>query len=154
MDDGFTALKEFKYRLEINGLNAAVITEAHIGKRSISVVERAGAGQNHATKEPGGMKYANLVLKTVVPDSGPGGLFFYNWMNMCQDAQSGYGQPISACYQNLTLYEMDNTGVDQRITEVWEAFVVDDGTANKVSLAFDKDVIDEIEIAYNYYVKR
>lgn len=151
---GFTRLKEFKYRFEINGLNAAVISEVNIGKRTIEVTNHAGAGQNHPVPEPGGMKYGRLVLKMVVPDSGPGGLFFYNWMNMCQDAQSGNGMPISACYQNCTLYEQDNTGVDERITEFWDAFVVDDGTNNKVSQAFDKDVIDEVEIVYTYYTKR
>lgn len=150
----FNRLKEFKFRFEVNGLVAARVQECNPGKQTISVTEHAGAGQNHPFPEPGGMKFGKLVLKVVVPDSGNGGMYFSNWMQLCQDAQTGNGAPISACFRNCSLYEMDNAGISVRTTEFYYAFVSEQGTINKVSTAWDKDVIDEIEITYAYKIER
>ena len=151
---GFNTIAEWKYRFEVNGLVAARVQECNPGKAKIAVREHQGAGQNHPFPEPGGLTFDKLILKLVVPDTGSGGLYFYQWMTECQDAQSGNGMPISACFKNASLYEMNNAGINVRTTEFYYCFVTDDGTSNKVSNAWDKNVIDEIEIKYAYKIER
>ena len=151
---GFSRLKEFKYRFEVNGLNAATVAEVNIGSANIAVTNHAGAGQNHPVPEPGGLTYDKLILKLVVPDDGQGGLYFSQWRDQCQDSQTGNGAPISACMRNCSLYEMANQGTNARVTEFYGAFITKQGTANKVSTAWDKDVIDEIEITYASRIER
>lgn len=153
-DNFFTTLAEWKYRFEINGLLAARVQEANIGKAKIAVREHQGAGQNYPFPEPGGLTFDKLILKLVMPDSGTGGQFFWQWLNQCQEAQSGNGAAISSCYKNASLYQMDNTSVNVVIHEFYYCFITDQGIANLVSNAWDKNVIEEIEIKYAYRIER
>lgn len=150
----FSRLKEFKFRVEVNGFDALYVQEFNIGKRSISVTEHAGAGQNHPTKEAGGLKFENAVLRHVVPCEGEGGKFFLEKMKIAQDAATGNGQMPSAYKFTFSCYENNPTDSPVRIWTFIGAFVVGDATNNKSSLGFDKDVIDEVEIAYDRIEER
>lgn len=145
----FSRLKEFKFRVEINGLDSLLVQEFNIGKQSISLTEHAGAGQNHPTKEAGGIKFENAVLRHVVPIEGEGSKFFLEKMKLAQDARTGNGLPPSSYKFVFSVYEDDPTGAPVRIRTFYGAIVVGNSTNNKSSLGFDKDVIDEIEIAYD-----
>lgn len=147
-DNYFPTLPEFKFRFEINGMTAAWVQECNPGAANIAVREHQGAGQNHPFPEPGGLTFEKLILKLVVPDTGKGGLYFWNWLTECQDALTGNGLPISACFRNGSLYEMANEGTNERITEYYYMFVTKVGTANKVSNSWDKNVIDEVELKF------
>lgn len=141
--------KEFKFRVEINGLDSVLVQEFSIGKQSIAITEHAGAGQNHPTKEAGGVKFENATLRMVLPLEGEGGRFFLEKMRISQDASTGNGQPPSAYKFVFSLYENNPADAPVRIRTFYGAQIVGFNTNNKSSLGFDKDVIDEIEIAYD-----
>jgi hypothetical protein len=141
--------KEFKFRVEINGLDSLLVQEFSIGKQSIALTEHAGAGQNHPTKEAGGVKFENATMRVVLPLEGEGGQFFLNRMKIAQDARTGNGQMPSAYKFVFSLYENNPADAPVRIRTFYGAQIVGVSTNNKSSLGFDKDVIDEIEIAYD-----
>ena len=147
-------VKVWKYRVEVDGLPAYLVEEFDPGKRSIAVVECAGAGQNYADKEAGMMQFDNAKLKTVLPVDGPGKMFWSKKMDMAQDPSSGNGLPPSGYRFNFTMYELDNASNPVRAWEYHQAWVCDHTPGQKNSLTRDKNAIEEVEIAYNYYIPR
>lgn len=143
-----TKLKEFKFRCEINGFEAALVQEFDPGKRTIASVEHSGAGQNHPDKEPGMMTYDPCVLRHVVPVDGVGRIYFETWMNECQDALTGNGLPVDQCRRNFSMYELDNEGHPVRVWEFKHAFPTGFTGGNRSALTLDQNVIDEIELTY------
>lgn len=141
-------LKEFKFRVEVNGFEAAFVQEFDPGKRTIASVEHSGAGQNHPDKEPGMLSYDPAVLRNVVPVDGPGRTFFENWMNECQDAASGNGLPVEQCRRNFSMYELNSEGNPVRVWEFYHAFPTGFTPGNRSALTADANVIDEIELTY------
>lgn len=143
-------LKEFKYRVEFNGLPAFLIQEFDAGERAIGVTKHAGGGQNFASKEGGFMEYHDAVLKMVIPVSGIGKFYFDKWMDQVQDPATGNGLPAPAYRQTFSVYEMDNDGKDVRITEFYRAWPSHIKPGNRHSMQQDKDVIEEVHITYEY----
>lgn len=143
-----TKLKEFKFRLEMNGFEAAFVQEFDPGRSTIATVEHAGAGQNHPDKEPGMLAFEPATLRTVVPVDGPGRLFFHTWMRECQDAMTGNGLPAEACRRNFSMYELNSQGHPVRVWEFYHAFPSGDTPGNRNALTTDQNVIEEIELTY------
>ena len=141
-------VKEFKFRLEVNGFESAFVQEFDPGASNVASVEHAGAGQNHPDKEPGMLTFDNAVIRNVVPVDGPGRTFFQEWMNQCQDALTGNGLSVEACRRNFSMYELDNLGHPVRVYEFFHAFPIKITPGNRSAMTTDKNVIDEIELAY------
>jgi hypothetical protein len=150
----YPRLKEFKFRVEINGYPAALVSEFDPGTESIGVTEHAGAGQNHSVKEGGMIKFGNAILKGVVPLFGPGGTYFYDWLTACQDAATGNGGPPATYYRNFSMYELDPAGNPARTWEFVQGFIAEYKLGNRNSLSQDKDVIEEVDIAYTSRTQR
>ena len=147
--DGIPRLKDFKYRVEINGLEAAVVQEFEPGTRTHGVTVHSGAGQNHVSKEVGMVGFSNAVLRTVVPIDGGGRVYWENWMDQAQDPITGNGG-IPAVYQrNFSVFEMDPTGTPSRVWEYYQAFPVSYKTNAKSSLDDTNDVLEFVEIAFS-----
>jgi len=149
-----TVLKDFKFRVEINGLECALVQEFNPGSRSHGVAEHAGGGQNFTVKEAGMIKYNDAVLKMVVPIEGPGKRYFYDWMNQAQDPSTGNGLSPKEYRRNFSVYEEDNSGTPVRVWEYYMAFPSSFDLGNKSAHSVDKNVIDEIRITYSYYKMR
>jgi hypothetical protein len=144
----YPRLKEFKFRVEINGYPAALVSEFDPGAETIAITEHAGAGQNHPVKEAGMVKFANAILKGVVPIDGPGGTYFQQWIDACQDVKTGDGGRPQQYYRNFSMYELDPTGNPSRTWEFKQGFIAEYKLGNRNSLSQDKDVIEEVDIAY------
>ncbi len=142
-------LKEFKFRVEVNGFDSLLVQEFSIGKRTIAVTKHAGMGQNHPTKEAGGLEFENAVLRHVVPCSGDSATFWLEKMKLAQDATTGNGQTPDKYKFTFSCYENKPSDHTVRSWTFFGAFVVSDSVTNKNSMAWDKDVIDEVEIAYD-----
>ena len=140
--------KDFKFRLEINGLPAALVREFNPGDRSHGITEHAGAGQNMPYKEVGMIRYGNATLRNVLPIEGPGKVFFENWMNLAQDPTTGDGGLPKAYQKNFSLYELMPDGSPGRTWEFKQAFPVRYNIGNKNAMSDNADVIEELEIAY------
>lgn len=139
--------KEFKYRVEFNGLPVSLCAEFDPGERTHGVTEHMGAGQNFACKEVGHIKFANAHMKMVVPLEGEGRDFWESWMDQAQDPSTGNGGMPANYRRNFSMYELKPDGNPSRVWEFYGAFPVSYKPGNRSSQG-DKDVIDDISIAY------
>lgn len=144
----YAAMKTFKFRLEINGFEAALVQEFSPGDRTHGVTMHAGAGQNHPTKEVGMLHYGNCTLRSIVPLNGPGREFIEEWANVCQDPATGNGQLPAMYRKNFTLYEETPDGGPARVWEYKRGFPVRVSLGQRSSLS-DADVIEEMELAFD-----
>jgi len=142
-------LKEFKFRVEINGVPSALVQEFDPGKRSHGVTEHAGAGQNHASKEAGMIKYGNARIKNVVPIDGPGQDMWVKFLNSAQNPLTGNGGNKADYTFVLSFFELLPAGNPVRTWHYYNAWVVDYSPGNRSGLSENKDVIEEVEIAFD-----
>src|SRR4030095_8245937 len=79
-------LRNFRFRLEIDGLQAAGFSEVLIGATTIDVVyDREGTDPPHARKRSALTKYGNLTLKHGVTSS----LELFDWFRGISNGQIG-----------------------------------------------------------------
>lgn len=149
-------VKEFKFRLEMNGFDAAWVQEFDPGNKSIGQTIHAGAGMNHGVKEAGMLKFDDATLKVVVPIEGPGAIFFNAWITAVQDPVTGNGSRPAVYKRNFTLYELDPDAnpVSGRILEFIGGWVSGINKGNRSALTEDRDVIEEITVTYDRYIQR
>lgn len=142
-------LKDFKYRVEINGLEAAIVQEFEPGTRTHGVTVHAGAGQNHVCKEVGAVGFSNAVLRGVVPVDGEMRLYWEEWMDSAQDPETGNGGMPKQYQRNFSVYELKPDGSPSRVWEYYKAFPVSYKVNAKSSLDDSQDVLEYVEITYN-----
>ena len=140
--------KEYKFMVEINGFKAAFVQSFDPGARHHAVAERGGAGMNHPFKEAGMITFDNCILRSVCPIGGDAQVFWDAWMDQAQNPRTGNGGSTNVYMKNFTLYELDNDGNPGKATEYYQAFPVEHKPGNRDSLSKDKNVLDEIHIAY------
>ena len=144
----YDRLKEFKFRVEINGLPAALVKEFNPGARTHGVTEHAGAGMNHSVKEAAMIRFENATLRMVVPLEGPGRSYFEEWLNQAEDPMTGNGGRPASYQRQFSMYELDPAGNPIRVWEFIKAFPVHYNLGNRNSLSDNADAIEEIAIAY------
>jgi phage tail-like protein len=143
-------LKEFKFRVEINGLLVALVQDFDPGDRIHSITEHAGAGQNHPSHETGMVKFNDAVLKLVVPAEGVGRDYFEVWANQAQDPRTGNGGLPRQYQRNVSFYEMKPDGNVSREWTLIRAQISHYRLGNRHSLTENRDVIEEIHLKYEY----
>jgi len=144
----YEKVKEYAFRVEVNGFPVGLVEEFDPGEVSIAVVESNGGGQNHPTKEGGMLKYGNAKLRNVVPTTGTGVTFWQRALNMVQNPMTNSGLSPSGYWFNFSMVELDNEKNPVRSTEFYQAFVCNYNMGNRSALTEDKNAIEEVEIAY------
>jgi hypothetical protein len=142
-------LKDFKYRVEINGLEAALVQEFEPGTRTHGVTVHSGAGQNHVCKEVGMIGFSNCVLRTVVPVEGEARNYWESWLDSAQDPSTGNGGMPAKYQRNFSVFELAPDGSPSRVYEYYKGFPVSFKVNAKSSLDDSTDVLEFVEIAYN-----
>jgi len=71
----FDPYKNFKFRVEIDGINVAGFCEVSGIGSEIEVIEYREGGEDHTRKLPGLIKFTNVTLKRGMTDSRD----LYNW---------------------------------------------------------------------------
>jgi hypothetical protein len=142
--------KDFKYRVEFNGLPVALVQKFSPGKRTHGITHHAGAGQNFPSKEVGMITYEPCTLELVVPIEGDGVDFFETWMNQGQDPETGNGGMPSQYQRNFSVLELKPDGTPFRVWEFYRAQPVTDDPGKHDSLAKDKDLLEEVHIEYEW----
>ena len=108
-------LGNFRFRLEIDGLQVAGFSEVAIGATSIDVIEyREGSDPAHVRKLPGLRKFANVLLKRGVTDS----MELYGWYQQILQGQ------IAIARRRVVIIVVDDAGADQArfvVSEAWPA---------------------------------
>jgi phage tail-like protein len=124
-------LRNFRFRVEIDGLVAAGFSEVHIGATTVDVIDyREGNEPNHVRKLPGLHKFANITLKRGVTTS----LELYNWQKEIRQGLT------SQARRNVAIIVADESGADQVrfiVSEAWPAkYEVSDlnGKGNEVMI--------------------
>jgi len=106
-------LRNFRYRLEIDGLQQAAFSEVAIGDTSTEAVDyREGTDPSHVRKLSGLNKYGNITLKNGVTDS----LELYKWHKAIVDGQ------LQTNRKKVAIVVLDEAGSDKArfvISEAW-----------------------------------
>jgi len=106
-------LRNFRFRLEIGGVQAAGFSEVSIGPTTTDVIDyREGTDPSHVRKLPGLTKYGNVTLKRGVTAS----LELFEWHRAIASGQ------IAANRRNVVIVVLDESGADQArfaVTDAW-----------------------------------
>jgi len=108
-------LRNFRFRLEIGGIQTAAFSEVLIGATTVDVIEyREGTEPNHVRKLPGLHKFANVTLKRGITTS----LELYNWHKEILQGQTAQAR------RQVAIIIADESGADQVrfvVSEAWPA---------------------------------
>ena len=109
-DDPF---RNFKFRVEIDGVAEAAFSEVAIGDTSTEAIDyREGTEPNHVRKLPGMTKYGNITLKRGVTDSQ----VIYQWHKDIVDGKIGERR------KSIAIVVIDEAGKDKArfvVSECW-----------------------------------
>jgi len=105
--------RNFKFRVEIDGVAEAAFSEVAIGDTSTEAIDyREGTEPNHVRKLPGMTKYGNITLKRGVTDSQ----VIYQWHKDIVDGKIGDKR------KSITIVVIDEAGKDKArfvVSECW-----------------------------------
>ncbi|HET7217503.1 MAG TPA: phage tail protein [Vicinamibacterales bacterium] len=108
-------LRNFRFRLEIDGVQIAGFSEVTIGATATDVIEyRDGTDPAHVRKLPGLTKYGNVTLKRGVTAS----LELFNWHRQIVNGQIAPGR------KQVVIVVQDESGADKAryvVSEAWPA---------------------------------
>jgi len=108
-------LRNFRYRLEIDGIVQAGFSEVAIGDASNDPIEyRDGNEITTVRKLKGLNKYGNITLKWGLTDS----IELSNWHRMVVDDAT----PLAAARKTVVIRIQDDTGADKAAYEVTRAW--------------------------------
>ena len=108
-------LRNFRYRLEIDGIVQAGFSEVAIGDASNDPIEyREGNEITTVRKLKGLNKYGNITLKWGLTDS----IELSNWHRMVVDDAT----PLAAARKTVVIRIQDDTGADKAAYEVTRAW--------------------------------
>ena len=141
---------KFKFRLEIEGVPAALIQEADLGTTEVAVSEAAGAGQNFPIKQGGMLKFGEFTCKGVVPLEGPGRHVWQKLLDRVQNPKTGNGLRPSQYKIDFSLYDLTPEGDPFRPWEYHGAFVQSYNPGDRDANSDSDDMIEEIVWAYDW----
>ena len=105
--------RNFKFRVEIDGVAEAAFSEVAIGDTSTEAIDyREGTEPNHVRKLTGLTKYGNITLKRGVTDSQ----VIYQWHKDIVDGKIGEKR------KSITIVVIDEAGKDKArfvVSECW-----------------------------------
>ena len=108
-------LRNFRFRLEIDGIQAAEFSEVIIGDTTVDVIEyREGTEASHVRKLPGLHKFANVTLKRGITTS----LELVTWHREILQGQTAQAR------RQVVIIVADESGADQArfvVTGAWPA---------------------------------
>lgn len=106
-------VRNFRFRLEIDGIQAAAFSEAAIAETTTEAIDyREGTDPMHVRKLTGLTKYGNVTLKRGITDS----LEIYNWHKQIVAGQ------VQSNRKQVAIVVVDEAGADKArfvISEAW-----------------------------------
>ncbi|HAH10661.1 MAG TPA: phage tail protein [Alphaproteobacteria bacterium] len=106
-------LRNFRFRLEIDGIQQAGFSEVSIGETSTDAIDyREGNEPTHVRKLPGLTKYGNITLKNGVTDS----VELWQWYKSIIDGQ------VANNRKKVAIIVVDESGADKArflVSEAW-----------------------------------
>lgn len=106
-------IRNFRFRLEIDGIQTAGFSEVHIGAATTDVIDyREGTDPPHVRKLSGLTKYGNIILKHGMTNS----LELFRWYRDIVDGQ------LANRRRQVVITVQDESGADQVrfvVSEAW-----------------------------------
>lgn len=106
-------LRNFRFRLEIDGVQQAGFSDVNIGETTTDAVDyREGTDPSHVRKLSGLTKFGNITLKWGVTDS----MELFNWHKQIMAGQ------IAANRKQVSIVVVDEAGSDKArfvVSEAW-----------------------------------
>jgi phage tail-like protein len=106
-------VRNFRFRLEIDGLQAAAFSEAMIAETTTEAIDyREGTDPMHVRKLSGLTKFGNVTLKRGITDS----MDIYNWHKQIMAGQ------VQTNRKQVAIVVIDEAGADKArfvISEAW-----------------------------------
>jgi phage tail-like protein len=106
-------VRNFRFRLEIDGLQAAAFSEAMIAETTTEAIDyREGSDPMHVRKLSGLTKFGNITLKRGITDS----LEIYNWHKQIMAGQ------VQSNRKQVAIIVVDEAGADKArfvVSEAW-----------------------------------
>ena len=131
--------RNFRFRIEIDGITQAGFSECSFGDTSSEVVEyREGTDSLHVRKESGPVRFDNLVLKWGITDS----MDLYNWRKLVEDSGA------EAARKNMSIILVDSKGVDKARWDITSAWPVRYGLWNDFDAGGHDVLYEMLEITY------
>jgi phage tail-like protein len=111
-------LRNFRFRLEIDGITQAGFSEVSIGETTVDAIDyREGTDPPHVRKLSGLTKYGNITLKCGMTTGG-NALELFKWH---KDVSSGL---VTSLRRNVVIVIQDEAGADEArfvVTDAWPA---------------------------------
>ena len=109
-------LRNFRFRVEIDGLQAAAFSEVLIGATTTETIDYREGNErvNHVRKLPGLHKFANVTLKRGVTTS----MELFNWHKQILAGDTANAR------RNVSIIVLDESGQDQARFNVSDAWPV------------------------------
>ena len=106
-------LRNFRYRLEIDGIDQAGFSEVSIAEIAVDVIEyREGTEPTHVRKLDGLTKYGDITLKWGITDS----MELFDWHRQIVDGDIANGR------KNIAIVVQNEAGEDKARFEIVEAW--------------------------------
>ena len=133
-------LRNFRFRVEIDGITRAGFAEVSIGASTIDVIDyREGTDPPHVRKLSGLTKYGNVTLKSGLV-VGAGALELFQWF-----AAVSAGQVVQS-RRNVVIVVQDEAGVDQArfvVSQAWPCKY----EASSLGARSNEVIIETLELA-------
>jgi phage tail-like protein len=130
-------LRNFRFRVEIDGIAAAGFSEVVIGAITTQAIDyREGTDPPHVRKLSGLTKFGNVILKRGISDS----LDLYNWSKLVVDGD------LNDVRRSVMIVVADESGADRTRFNVREAWPVR-YEAGTLSATGNEVLIETLELA-------
>jgi phage tail-like protein len=130
-------LRNFRFRLEIDGIQAAGFSEVQIGATTTDVIEyREGTDPTHVRKLSGLTKYGNVTLKQGMTKS----LELYQWHRQIVTGQ------LANSRKQVVIVVQDESGADEARFVVSQAWPIEYAVSD-LSAQGNEVVIELLELA-------
>ena len=131
--------RNFRFRVEIDGIMQGGFSECTFGDTSSDVIEyREGTDLPLVRKESGPVRFGNLVLKWGITDS----MELYNWRKLVEDSGA------EAAKKNMAVILVDSKGTDRARWDITNAWPVRYGLWNDFDARGHSILLEWLEITY------
>jgi len=142
-------IQEFRYRVLVNGMDAALCQSVTPGQRKNGIMKIYGGGMNHPHKEPGQVEFDDMELEYVIPISGSERGFWTQLADGAQNPETGYGDSAMPAIM-LTIQDLDNQMNPVRSWDYFNCLVSVHDPGKRDASSIDKPLLEKVHIAYDF----
>lgn len=137
---------QFKFVVEIDGVQRAAFTTCSEPKFTAETVKQREGGRIHPHKAPGPGEFNTITLERGASSDND----LYNWSRDCYDAAAGTGKKVPDLFRNVEIVQLDRDGSELERTILYDAWVKS-FSAGKWDNNAAENRITSVELEYDYF---